>query len=115
MFKIAFYKGEVKLFTPIYQLSLYNPDEKIKYRDRWEPIYGGGDARKFVLEKIREGAGEDFLQIEFERENGVLHNILDDMYDLRGFAFVKRKMYHPTNRIVYHLAKKRRRRSYLLC
>jgi len=30
-------------------------------------------------------------------------------------AFVKRKMYHPTNRIVYHLAKKRRRRSYLLC
>ncbi|SFM07261.1 hypothetical protein [Halanaerobium salsuginis] len=92
------------MFIPIHQLNLYNSKEKIEYSDRWEPINGGEEAYKLVLEKIRNGAGEDFLQRQYEY--GKLSGFLDDMYDLKGIAFVKRKMYHPTNRIVYHLAKK---------
>lgn len=74
----------IVIFIPILQLNLYNFKERIEYRDRWEPINGGEEAYKLVIEKIRKGAGEDFLQREYEY--GKLNKFLDDMYDLKGIT-----------------------------
>ncbi|RCW48185.1 pentapeptide repeat-containing protein [Halanaerobium sp. MA284_MarDTE_T2] len=81
------------MFIPIHQLNLYNTKERIKYSDRWEPINGGEEAYKLVLEKIRNGAGEDFLQKEYEY--GILKDFLDDMYDLRGITITGEEIDFP--------------------
>lgn len=68
------------MFTPIYLLPQYNEAELNRYRDRWETDEGLETSQR-VLELIRNGAGEDFLQWDFE--NGRLP-LLESMSDLKG-------------------------------
>lgn len=74
------------MFIPIIQLSLYDPEEQQEVTSRWETPQGR-QHHDFIMEKIREGAGEDFLQ--WDLENGVLQGFLRDMWDLRGFSLFK--------------------------
>lgn len=69
------------MFTPIDRLPSFNPDKQNEYRRRWE-IGEGPRLQEKVLEMIRAGAGEDFLQWEYE--SGSLRGFLEDMWDLRG-------------------------------
>jgi uncharacterized protein YjbI with pentapeptide repeats len=69
------------MFMPIYMLPYRDIDEWKKYENRWnenEEIYNK------VVELIKSGAGEDFLQSDYE--NGRLP-ILEDMWDLKGINF----------------------------
>ncbi len=68
------------MFAPIDRLPGLDKGERLRCQNRWEGE-GGSSAKNLVLDLIQSGAGEDFLQIDFE--NGRLP-ILDDMCDLRG-------------------------------
>jgi uncharacterized protein YjbI with pentapeptide repeats len=80
------------MFIPIIELSLYDPEEQQEVTSRWETPHGR-QHYDFIMEKIREGAGEDFLQWDFE--NGNLQGFLRDMWDLRGFSFFNKSIDFP--------------------
>jgi hypothetical protein len=69
------------MFVSIDRLPQFDPAERERYRRRWEQ-HEGRALRDRVLELIRGGAGEDFLQSDFE--DGRLAP-LEDMHDLKGF------------------------------
>ncbi len=71
------------MFRPIYLLPQYNEQLIRKYQGRWETPEGLS-LRETILAKIREGAGEDFLQWDFEQ--GKLR-LLEDYWDLKGILF----------------------------
>jgi hypothetical protein len=71
------------MFVPIDQLSLYDPREQDEVTSRWETP-DGRHFHDFITKKIIAGAGEDFLQWDFE--NGELKDFLRDMWDLRGIS-----------------------------
>jgi len=79
------------MFTPIHLLSRYNPAAAAKYERRWESPEGQ-PLRSKVLQMIRDGAGEDFLQWEFEQ--GRL-GFLESMYDLKGLQIFKEDITFP--------------------
>jgi type IV secretory pathway VirB2 component (pilin) len=58
-------------------------EERDEARDRWRVTEGGRKSYVRVLDLIRRGAGEDFLQSDVE--NGRLKGFLTNMWDLRGF------------------------------
>lgn len=66
------------MYIPLHQLHGYDPGEKNRLQGRWR----NREAEDLVLELIRNGGGEDFLQWEYE--NGILSGFLDDPNDLRG-------------------------------
>lgn len=68
------------MFTPIHQLPLLNTADRNRYQDRWRQE-GGRELHDRILRMIREGAGEDFLQMDFEA--GRL-GFLENMWDLKG-------------------------------
>ena len=70
-------------FSRIDLLPLYNANERRKSRERWEDDVGRGLYEQ-IIGKIREGAGEDFLQWDFEK--GRL-GFLKDYWDLAGIQF----------------------------
>jgi hypothetical protein len=68
-----------------------NPEERGKARDRWETDEGR-ELHERISELIRNGAGEDFLQWDFEKGNlGFLQNY----WDLAGFQFFKEQIVFP--------------------
>src|SRR5258705_893538 len=81
------------MFTPIHLLPRFNTEKLDSYQRRWERE-GGPELRTRVLEKIREGAGEDFLQWDFE--NGRL-GFLESQSDLKGIDIFKEDIPFPTN------------------
>lgn len=79
------------MFTSIDRLPRLNPEEQARYRRRWEE--GQGTAlRDTVLGMIRDGAGEDFLQREFE---GGRLGFLEDMLDLKGLKIFDEQFDFP--------------------
>jgi len=68
------------VFTPIHLLPRFEPEKSDLYQRRWEKDQGP-DLRKKILEMIRDGAGEDFLQGEFESHR---LGFLESMWDLKG-------------------------------
>jgi hypothetical protein len=68
------------MFTPLHLLPQYDLKIQAKYQERWD-TEEGGTIRDVVLEKIKAGGGEDFLQEEYER--GRL-GLLETMWDLKG-------------------------------
>lgn len=79
------------MFIPIYRLPQYSSTELDKYRNRWEDEHGRR-LGEHILRMIREGAGEDFLQWEFEQ--GRL-GFLEDMWDLKGFRIFDEQFDFP--------------------
>lgn len=68
------------MFTPIHQLAKQDRKEAARYRERWNSPEGQALADDLRV-RIRNGAGEDFLQWDFEQ--GRL-GFLEDYHDLRG-------------------------------
>jgi hypothetical protein len=81
------------MFAPLYLLPQYNVKERTKYRDRWNSAEGQR-VRGKILEMIRDGGGEDFLQWEFEQ--GDLGGFLEDMWDLSGIDIFDEEIHFPT-------------------
>lgn len=72
-------------------LPHYDLKEHRKYKNRWQTPTG----RKFqenILKMVRSGAGEDFLQLDFE---GGRLGILESGWDLRGLVFSKEDIVFP--------------------
>jgi uncharacterized protein YjbI with pentapeptide repeats len=68
------------MFTPTHLLPSYDNKDHNKYTKRWqEPL--GLEIRQKILSMIRDGAGEDFLQWDFEKGN---LPILESQWDLKG-------------------------------
>jgi hypothetical protein len=70
------------MFTPIHLLPQFSGAKRTKYEDRWHTEQGQ-ELEKKVIAMIHDGAGEDFLQWEFEQ--GRL-GFLEDMWDLKGLS-----------------------------
>jgi hypothetical protein len=68
------------MFTPIHLLPRFDTEKLNSYQGRWERDQGPALAKK-IIEMIREGAGEDFLQWEFENHK---LGFLENMWDLKG-------------------------------
>jgi uncharacterized protein YjbI with pentapeptide repeats len=79
------------MFTPVHLLPQYNTKELDKYRDRWEDSDGQRLQDK-ILAMIERGAGEDFLQRDFEQGN---LGFLENMWDLKGIQILNKQIGFP--------------------
>lgn len=79
------------MFTPIHLLPQFSGKDRAKYEDRWH-TQEGQELEKKILAMIHEGAGEDFLQWEFE--HGRL-GFLEDMWDLKGLTIFDQQFKFP--------------------
>lgn len=70
------------MFTPIHLLPQFSGEDRAKYQNRWYSTEGHG-LQDRITRRIREGAGEDFLQPLFE---GPGRGFLESDSDLRGFS-----------------------------
>ena len=68
-------------FTRIDLIPNYDFEEAKRLQRRWTDDPEGPRTYEYILQKIREGGGEDFLQRDFE--NGKL-GLLRDYCDLAG-------------------------------
>ncbi len=80
------------MFQPIHLINT-NIDELKKYQERWESDRGR-KIQEYIIEKIKKGAGEDFLQYDFE--SGKLP-ILEGEWDLKGIQIWKLDVVFPKN------------------
>lgn len=81
------------MFMPIYLLPQYDIGTRKIYEERWDTIEGELLSEK-VRGMIKDGAGEDFLQSEFEQ--GHL-GFLENMWDLKGFRISDENIRFPKN------------------
>jgi len=79
------------MYTPIYLLPQYSPKDRSKYEDRWADPENQ-HIRDKVLEMIRNGAGEDFLQKIYEENLA----FFEDMWDLKGIDILEEEIKFPT-------------------
>lgn len=79
------------MFTPTHLLPQHSEQEQEKYQSRWQSEEGRALEEK-ITEMIREGAGEDFLQSDFE--NGQL-GFLESMWDLKGLQIFSQRFEFP--------------------
>jgi hypothetical protein len=79
-------------FQRIDLLPRYDLDERRKTRSRWENEEGTALHEK-IIDLIRKGAGEDFLQSHFEY--GTL-GFLEDQWDLEGIQLFNENIVFPT-------------------
>src|SRR2546425_9622624 len=79
------------MYTPIDRLPQFNPGVCAKYQRRWREGEGPS-LREKILGMIKAGAGEDFLQWEFEQEQ---LGFLEDMHDLKGFDIFSEDIKFP--------------------
>jgi hypothetical protein len=88
------------MYIPILELNLFNASEMKYVTSRWKTSEGEVHY-DYILEKIRDGGGENFLQGEFQ--NGMFDDFLADEYDLRGFRFWKEEIDFPRGDNIYAL------------
>jgi hypothetical protein len=79
-------------FNRIDLLPQYDFERKKRVQARWTDSEDGSALHSYILEKIRKGAGEDFLQWDFE--HGKLE-FLKDYCDLAGFQIFKEDIEFP--------------------
>jgi hypothetical protein len=79
-------------FNRIDLLPQYDFERKKRVQARWTDSEDGSALHSYILEKIRKGAGEDFLQWDFE--HGKLE-FLEDYCDLAGFQIFKEDIEFP--------------------
>lgn len=80
------------MFQPIHLLNT-NIDDFKKYQGRWESDKGR-KIQEYIIEKIKKGAGEDFLQYDFQ--SGKLP-ILENEWDLKGIQIWQLDITFPKN------------------
>lgn len=80
------------MFMPIHLLPQQDAEVRHRYRERWDIARTGPALRDKILQMIRDGAGEDFLQYEFER--GAL-GFLEDDHDLKGLDILNEEITFP--------------------
>lgn len=80
------------MYKSISQLKQYNPEEAHKVLNRWETEFGK-ETYEYIIELIRKGGGEHFLESDFQR--GKYDGLLEDEYDLRGFKFWQENIEFP--------------------
>lgn len=68
------------MFTAIHLLPTVDLEKMDLYQQRWDKDKGPA-IREKILELIRAGAGEDFLQWDFEHKN---LGFLESQWDLKG-------------------------------
>lgn len=73
------------MFQSIHLLPLYDPKESQKLQERWETS-GGKKDEEYVIDQIKKGAGENFLQWDFEQGK---FSVLKHDRDLRGLTLWK--------------------------
>ena len=78
-------------FHRIDMLPAFDANERSRQRTRWNEAE---DVKNKILARIRAGAGEDFLQWEFE--NGNLGPI-EDQWDLAGFDLFSEELVFSGN------------------
>jgi len=81
------------VFTPIYLLPQFDAKESAKYQDRWHD-HANKNTADIIIKMIRNGAGEDFLQQDFESGN---LGILEHMQDLKGIIISGEDINFPKN------------------
>ncbi|UCC80794.1 MAG: hypothetical protein JSW64_05395, partial [Candidatus Zixiibacteriota bacterium] len=81
------------MFRPIHILPLFSIEDRSKYQERWNSKTGR-EIYEYILEKIRKGGGEDFLQNDFW--DGKL-KIMENQWDLRGFNIFKEEIEFPAD------------------
>jgi hypothetical protein len=79
-------------FNRIDLLSQYDVEKRKRVRARWTDSDDGRALHSYILEKVRQGAGEDFLQWDFE--SGKL-GFLEDYWDLAGFEMFSEEIEFP--------------------
>lgn len=80
------------MYTPTHLLTRYDKKENDQTRERWSTKRGMQD-KLYVIEKIKDGAGEDFL--EWDVDSGKLPTI-EDYHDLRGIDLWKLDIEFPS-------------------
>ena len=79
------------MFTPIHLLPSVDLEKMERYQQRWGKDEGPALKDK-ILEMIREGAGEDFLQWDFEHKN---LGFLESQWDLKGIDIFQEDITFP--------------------
>jgi uncharacterized protein YjbI with pentapeptide repeats len=79
------------MFTPIHLLPQPSSHDYRNYKERWNTPEGR-DLQSKILQLVKNGAGEDFLESDFQ--NGNL-GFLEDEGDLRGFRFFQQDFNFP--------------------
>lgn len=85
--------NQCRMFQPVQLLPLYNPEKGKTLQDRWNTREGERD-KQLLLKLINEGAGEDFLQGDFQSGR---FSILEDEGDLRGLELWSLDITFPKN------------------
>jgi len=80
------------MFVPIHLLPRFDPDARNRYHTRWFESVDRYEMPQRVLELIKRGAGEDFLQWHFEQ--GELP-ILESYHDLKGITIAGEDITFP--------------------
>jgi len=80
------------MFQPIHILNT-NSDDLKKYQERWQTDRGK-ETQKYIIEQIKKGAGEDFLQYDFQ--SGKL-SLLENEWDLKGIEIWELDVDFPKN------------------
>lgn len=79
------------MYTSLHLLPQYDPTDRDKYFDRWHEKQGA-KTRKYVMELIKRGAGEDFLLYDFQVGNLAP---MEHERDLRGMWIGRMDMEFP--------------------
>ncbi|MFA4857953.1 MAG: pentapeptide repeat-containing protein [Candidatus Margulisiibacteriota bacterium] len=82
------------VYIPNYLLPQLPVKDVEKIHDRWISFPDGQALQKAILEKIKAGAGEDFLQVDFEA--GRL-GFIEHQWDLKGFPISGVEIDFPKN------------------
>jgi len=69
-------------------------DKISKYKKRWETEIGK-KCYDFIIDKIKKGGGEDFLQWEFEKGT-YLNRIMENQWDLKGIKIWQLNIHFPS-------------------
>lgn len=80
------------MFIQINQLNGYEPDVAQRVRSRWEDSKND-QAKNLILGLIKKGGGEDFLQWDYQQ--GILKDFLDNEWDLRGIQIFNENIDFP--------------------
>ena len=79
------------MFTSLHLLPQFNGNESVKYQYRWKD-YNGRQIFEKIIKMIENGAGEDFLEYDFDKGN---LGFLENKGDLKGVDIFKKDINFP--------------------
>lgn len=87
------------MYTPLHLLPDAASPDSVKFKNRWETPEGR-ELHERIMQMIRKGAGEDFLQWDFEQHR---LGFIEHMHDLRGFSFFNEEIVFPRDETFEHI------------